>query len=232
MFVNHGNAFDEAVYQYGLVKGVAFASQLGANAVKNFLGDRVENFINLITEEIAMALEFIRWGHCDPSVGMSREEYIAAHAENDALKAANEGWDINYITNLRGALWNCHHPPEGVKGIYVFVRQPQRIEFSLIPDHVKNTWWESTSGVEDRDARCHLYNDIVEDILNAEALHGAEVFALEEVSRVWIPVKCEKFGYESIRWQSADTQNEIEAAIALADEEQGRLVTEVFIELR
>ena len=55
MFVNHGNAFDEAVYQYGLVKGVAFASQLGANAVKNFLGDRVENFINLITEEIAMA---------------------------------------------------------------------------------------------------------------------------------------------------------------------------------
>ena len=58
-----------------------------------------------------MALEFIRWGHCDPSVGMSREEYIAAHAEKDAIEAANEGWTIKFITNLRGAIWDCHHPP-------------------------------------------------------------------------------------------------------------------------
>ena len=89
-----------------------------------------------------MALEFIRWGHCDSSVGMSREEYIAAHSEKDALAAANEGWDMDYMTQQRGALWDCHHPPEGVKGIYAFVRQPQRIDLSLIPTHIQHEWWE------------------------------------------------------------------------------------------
>lgn len=55
MFVNPGNAFDEAVYQYGLVKGTAFASQLDEKAVKKFLHDRVEQFIDSIVEEIANA---------------------------------------------------------------------------------------------------------------------------------------------------------------------------------
>lgn len=179
-----------------------------------------------------MALEFIRWGHCDPLVGMSREEYIAAHAEKDALEAANEGWSIDYVSKIRGAMWDCHHPPDGVKGLYVFVRQPQRIQLSLIPNHIQNIWWESVKGIEDRGDRCRAYDNIIKDVLDAKQVHGAEVFTLADISRVWIPVKCEKFGYESIRWQSADTQEEIEAAIALADEEQGSLVTEVFIELR
>ena len=179
-----------------------------------------------------MALEFIRWGHCDPSVGMSREEYIAAHAEKDALEAANEGWSIDYVSKIRGAMWDCHHPPDGVKGLYVFVRQPQRIQLSLIPNHIQNIWWESVKGIEDRGDRCRAYDNIIKDVLDAKQVHDAEVFTLADISRVWIPVKCEKYGYESIRWQSADTQNEIEAAIAQADDEQGSLVTEVFIELR
>ena len=54
MFVNHGNAFDEAVYQYGLVKGVAFASNCDAKAIKECLGDRDEKFIDTITEEMAI----------------------------------------------------------------------------------------------------------------------------------------------------------------------------------
>lgn len=179
-----------------------------------------------------MALEFIRWGHCDPSVGMSREEYIAAHSEKDALTAANEGWDVSYVTQQRGALWDCHHPPEGVKGIYAFVRQPQRIDLSLIPTHIQHAWWKSVKNIEDRDVRYRAHDGIHLDVLDGKALHGAEVFTLAEVSRVWIPVKCEKFGSESIRWQSAQTEREIEKAIALADEEQSKLVTEVFIELR
>ena len=55
MFINSGNAFDEAIYQYGLVKGVAFASQLHAKGTKKFLNDRVEQFIDSIVDEIAIA---------------------------------------------------------------------------------------------------------------------------------------------------------------------------------
>lgn len=46
MFVNHGNAFDEAVYQYGLVKGVAFASQLGAKVTKGIGRDNYINYVS------------------------------------------------------------------------------------------------------------------------------------------------------------------------------------------
>lgn len=160
-------------------------------------------------------MRFVRWGDTKPQCGLSRDAYIERH---ERLNGPEDN-----CCDGRGKMWDVHHPPMGIIGVYAFINECGYRYSHIIPAKylaplcVLNT---------EKEWSC-LRRDI-EDGVARGAIH----YGWDDILAVWVKeLILSSNGHQYAHWTRCDNEDDFVLKVLEIDEAQGYNVSEVFLEI-
>ena len=140
-------------------------------------------------------MEFLHLSKTDPvpSYGIPLNEYASEEAIDNYVNYYKQmGIELSHeeAYDMKRTIWEWHHPPVGVKGIYAFVNNPENIDVRVMPGSLKRELRAIIIKSYDLDSypekeQRKIADEYIRIILGTKKLSFSHVYTSNEVKRVF-----------------------------------------------
>ena len=161
-----------------------------------------------------------------PSYGIPLNEYASAEAIDNYVNYYKQmGIELSHddAYDMKRTIWEWHHPPIGVKGIYAFINDPENIDTRVMPGSLKRELraiiiksYDLDSYPEDEQIK--IADEYIRIILGTKKLSFSHIFKLNDVRKVYAHYYGDPKWYEFVSEefeQNCSTENVYEVFLEL-----------------